>query len=377
MSACNRRKPSANGPAARWGRPAIALAAWTLTTAVASRGQEIAVTVDPRVELVCVVFRLAGHPEYNQARVKAYSEDVDAHFAAVRDHAVVRRARELRRTRGVSYDACMSLAVHLKEGDGGVEARVPFDPRPEGLDARWTPEEASAFVAELSDFAEVGKFAAFLDAHRELYAEATRRMEALIAKEVKLDWFASFFGARPGASFRVAIGLLNGSSNYGARCRLEDGTEELHAILGAWSVDREGLPTFGSGVAETLVHEFVHSYANPVVDAHLDALRPAGERLYAKVAERMRRQAYGDWAIVMRETLVRACTIRYLRANATALDAIRRTADDRGRGFTWIGRVAGALGEYEEDRAAYPTLEAFVPRIVEVLEEEAGSEPPR
>lgn len=44
-------------------------------------GEEISVSVDPRVELVCIVFRLAGHFEYNQARVKRYAVDVDTHFA--------------------------------------------------------------------------------------------------------------------------------------------------------------------------------------------------------------------------------------------------------------------------------------------------------
>lgn len=335
------------------------------------RGEEIAVSVDPRVELVCVVFRLAGHWEYNQARVKGYAADVDTHFAPVRDHAVVKRARDLLRTRGIAYDACMSLAIHLDDA-ATLGERVPFEPLPEGLDPRWTPEDARAFVDELRDFAKAGKFAEFVEAHQELYAETTRRMETLIAKDVKLAWFRDFFGDRPGASFRVAIGMLNGPMNYGTRCRLEDGSEELHAILGAGSVDREGLPAFGSEMVETLVHEFAHSYVNPIVKAHLDALRPAGEKLFAGVAEQMRRQAYGKWETMLCETLVRACVIRYLRANDRGLDALRRMAEDQFRGFRWVGRVADALKAYEKDRATYPTLDAFVPRIVEVLEREAG-----
>ena len=334
-------------------------------------GEEISVSVDPRVELVCIVFRLAGHFEYNQARVKRYAANVDAHFAPVRDHALVKRARELLRTRGIAYDACMSLAIHLDDA-ATLGERVPLEPRPEGIDPRWKPEDARAFVDELRDFAKAGKFAEFVEAHQELYAEATQRMKALIAKDVKLAWFRDFFRDRPGASFRVAIGMLNGPVNYGVRCRLKDGSEELHAILGTGSVDREGLPTFGSGMVETLVHEFAHSYANPIVDARLDALRPAGEKLFAGVAEQMRRQAYGNWEIMLRETLVRACVIRYLRTNDRELDALRRMAEDQFRGFQWVGRLADSLKAYEKDRATYPTLNAFVPRNVELLEREAG-----
>ncbi|MFN9712304.1 MAG: DUF4932 domain-containing protein, partial [Planctomycetota bacterium] len=94
--------------------------------------------------------------------------------------------------------------------------------------------------------------------------------------------------------------------------------------------------------------------------------------LFAGVAEQMRRQAYGKWETMLCETLVRACVIRYLRANDRGLDALRRMAEDQFRGFRWVGRVADALKAYEKDRATYPTLDAFVPRIVEVLEREAG-----
>ena len=37
----------------------------------------IEVTVDPRVELVSIIFRLAGHQEYNQGRVDSYTDDVE------------------------------------------------------------------------------------------------------------------------------------------------------------------------------------------------------------------------------------------------------------------------------------------------------------
>jgi hypothetical protein len=49
--------------------------------------------VDPRVELFSVLFRLAGAPEYQQGRVPAYAQTVDAWFAPYRNHDVVQYAR--------------------------------------------------------------------------------------------------------------------------------------------------------------------------------------------------------------------------------------------------------------------------------------------
>src|SRR5678816_4139586 len=71
------------------------------------KSPQLLVSVDPRVELLSLIFRLAGNPEYNRPRVDSYSHDVETHFEAFRDHPVVALASQLRNTRGVSYDACM------------------------------------------------------------------------------------------------------------------------------------------------------------------------------------------------------------------------------------------------------------------------------
>ncbi|MGA2005174.1 MAG: hypothetical protein ABSG70_17440 [Terriglobales bacterium] len=37
--------------------------------------------VDERVELVSIVFRLAGNPEYNMSPLKGYTSDIDRYFS--------------------------------------------------------------------------------------------------------------------------------------------------------------------------------------------------------------------------------------------------------------------------------------------------------
>jgi hypothetical protein len=51
----------------------------------------VRVLVDPRVELMSVVFRLAGNPEYNQGRIASYVADVDKYFGRFKGHAAVAR----------------------------------------------------------------------------------------------------------------------------------------------------------------------------------------------------------------------------------------------------------------------------------------------
>ena len=65
---------------------AAGMAPWALMAAEPSSvdlpgsAHSLRVIVDPRVELMSVIFRLAGNPEYNQARVKSYAQDAENLF---------------------------------------------------------------------------------------------------------------------------------------------------------------------------------------------------------------------------------------------------------------------------------------------------------
>jgi hypothetical protein len=341
---------------------ALAVVLSVAAPSAAKDAPALEITVDPRVELMSVIFRLAGSPEYCKGRVASYVADVEAHFGKHRDHAVVETARRLRAGRGVSYDAVMSLAIHLKDAKTLREA-VPLKPRPGTLDDRWRVAEARLFLDQARRFAKETGFDAFFAAHKDIYATTVERAQAVLAKEARLDWFGAFFGARPGASFRLVLGMLNGPSCYGPRVR-KGKTEELYCILGVWATDAEGLPVFDRNMVSTVAHEFCHSWANPLVDANEAGLRKAGETLYPLVEQGMRRQAYANWLTMFRESLVRACVVRYVRATQGA-EAARAEANAQvARDFHWVPDLAALLGEYEADRERYGKLDAFMPRVV-------------
>ena len=76
-----------------WLSPAVAV--WAANPAAAEKpaAPHVTVSVDPRVELMSILFRLAGNPEYNQGRVPSYVQDVESHFGRFRDHPVVKLAK--------------------------------------------------------------------------------------------------------------------------------------------------------------------------------------------------------------------------------------------------------------------------------------------
>ena len=191
----------------------------------------VQVSVDARVELFCILCRLAGFEEYNRAAVASYARAVDKQFGPPRDYAVVETLRGLRREKGVGFDAPMSLAVHLKDAVA-LEGRLPFKPRPPGLDSRWPVDDLPEFLAKVREFAVQTDFAGFFKSQSSLHASVVKQAEGLV-RSARLEWFDQFFGARPGAKFKVVVSLLNGPNNYGPSLKV-DGQEEMSCVLGVW-----------------------------------------------------------------------------------------------------------------------------------------------
>ncbi len=342
--------------------PLLLLAA--LGTPGSLRAQVPEMGVDPRVELLSIIFRLAGNPEYNQGLIPAYEQAIAAHFAPYREHEAVRLAAEFRQERGVSFDAVMSMAIHLSDAER-LEEQVPFDAEGSSLERRWGGAEARRFVAAARRFVVDARYAEFRAAQRSLYDTTDARLRRLLVAGVDYTWFSRFFGAPPGGRFVLVPGLANGGGSYGPRVVFPGGQEELYAIVGVSQRDSAGLPRFTEGMIGTVVHEFNHSYVNPVVAGQAERFEGPARRIYDRVMEIMRAQAYGNWKTMVDESLVRAAVIQYLESREGAEAARRAAITEEARGFYWTSELASLLGSYEAQRDRYPDFASFLPRVAE------------
>ena len=175
--------------------PAVWLPAAGSGTTQKQAARPFTVSVDPRVELMSILFRLAGNGEYNQGRVPSYVQDVESHFGRFRDHPAVKLAKQLRETRRLGFNAPMGLAVHVTDAVS-LQERVPLSPLPESMDSRWTPETARQFLDLARKFVAETDFKGFLAKHQPLYQAAVQRMQETLDKQGHLEWFDSFFGPR-------------------------------------------------------------------------------------------------------------------------------------------------------------------------------------
>jgi hypothetical protein len=338
------------------------------TLAVAARAQELRAAVDPRVELMSILFRLAGNKEYRQCRVPLYDQAIDGYFAPYRDHQAVQLARSL----GVGFEAPMKIAAYVRDADT-LDERVPFDGPGAHLFEKWDAGQARAFLSAARQFAAETHFEDFLKSQQPLYEATNERLETFLQNKADLVWFIRFFGLPGPAVFAIVPGLANGAPSYAARVIDENGAEEIYAIPGVSKVDAEGLPVFDSDWGVTMTHEIAHTYVNPAVDKFAARMEKAAGRIYEAVAPAIERQSYGNWKTMLNESLARAVTIEYAVEHDGPEAARILIGKENSRSFFWISGLVDLLGAYRKDREQYPTFESFMPRVAVFFNQTAAN----
>jgi len=134
--------------------------------------------------------------------------------------------------------------------------------------------------------------------------------------------------------------------------------------------DDTGMPKFDYyPFAELIIiHEFNHSFANDLIDNNIEAYRESGEKLFSVSKDLLAKQAYGKWETMMREALVRAAVIKNMKDHDYDQQIIKSLInwEKKECGFFWIEELVAELENYDNQRKKYPTLESYMPRLIEV-----------
>lgn len=320
-------------------------------------------TVDKRVELFSIIFRLAGNPEYNMKFAKNYISDINSYFENYKEHPVIAFAKELHKEKGIGFSKVMFLAVDLEYKNNRFSLIKQSE---NSLADKWDMEDALKFVDLANDFYKTSKFDIFFKNHQLMYAEATKQFDGAVA-DFDQQWYFDYYGDRD-AEYKMVIGIANGGANYGPHVKPVGHKKLIYAIMGSWTFTAEGKALFPKDeYLPYLVHEFNHSFINHILDedGNEAALQAAGEILLDDQRDAMKLEAYEDWQSVINESLVRASVVRYMIDHKNKDEAVQEEISKQTKkGFVWTKELVVLLGEYESSRDKYPTFKSFYPRII-------------
>ncbi len=342
---------------------ALALMALTMQAQVEAE-------VSETVELMSILSRTAGFEEYNMDLGGQYTQDTEAWFAPFKEHPTISHYQGLREQFGIGYNAPMDLAVNLVF-DG---QRMKFIGDKNCMDNRWNYVDIDDFVERLNQFYTDTRFHEFYQQHLDFYQEALRQYNANTMQYFHQDWYSRFYGVEPGEKFCLIMGFTNGGNNYAASRQFPGQSKENFSICGYWTYPQMGSILDPDNVkkyaAPTLIHEFNHSFINPLQEIEKNAklLGDLPERLLNQNYYIMQQQAYGESKTVFNESVVRAATIIYMMENGFSPQEINEELNAQlGYGFTWMPELVAALRDYTTHRNKYPTLSDFYPQIAKVL----------
>ena len=82
---------------------------------------QIKVEVSEPVELMSILSRTAGFQEYHRDLAGQYTKDTETWFAPYKEHSIISYFQGLRNHHDISYDAVMSMAIHLDINNGKIK----------------------------------------------------------------------------------------------------------------------------------------------------------------------------------------------------------------------------------------------------------------
>lgn len=314
------------------------------------------------VELMGLIWRLAGSYEYNLCEVGTVARSADSYFASMINHRAVSMAKEYSKT-NASYDAVAAYGNHLIINELGV---ISFDTDyMEGSDSsfdRWTDAQKNNMLAAVRDFYEVSNF------HDWFVSTLPEQQQAIASfkKVCNLDytWFDSYYGKNDKLSSRIILSFMVGNNNYGISLKRKDGTFLLTPVLGGLAQYSGSVKYYGD--MNLIVHEFSHPYCNPLIDANWTAIENKANEVYEKVGSIMASNAYSIVSM-MYETLVRASAIRYMMSHNMENLVEQAILTEVNGGFIMVRKLVETLEKYEQAASKYATLADFMPEIVDAI----------
>lgn len=322
------------------------------------------------VELMGLIFRLAGASEYCECQVYSVTNSADKYFASMKNHRAVQLAKEYRQT-GVSYDAVTGYANQLIFDENGKLIYEPdyLEESNAGFERRWNERQRNDMLIAVNDFYEKSDFHSWFISTKAEQEQAIAAFKSVC--NLDYTWFDSFYGKNDKISSRIILSFIMGPNNNGISLKRKDGSMFLTPVLGSLS-QYNGKISFG-GDMNLIVHEFSHPYCNPLIEANWSSISKKSEDVYKRVASIMQSQAYSNAKTMMCETLVRTCAIRYMISHGEENQVNYRLADEEGNGFMMVRYLVKIFEKYETGQ--YATLAEFMPGFIKAVNDYDPDDP--
>lgn len=320
---------------------------------------QLRASVDERIELTSIVFRLAEIPEYMNNNVTEYARSIDQWFQPYKNHPLIAFIKKMRAQNRIAYAAVTGSAPYLIIEKGEV---ILNDSKSITLvDPRWTEEAFSEYVSLLNNFYAQSRFYEFFKSQKVLYSEGEKAMDRIL-EQIDVSWFETFYGKKVGSP-SIYLAMANGPHNYS----LDDPTSlSKYGIAIGCIINPSALPQFADRIIPVIIHEIGHNFSDPLIETYWSQVEIPFDKLYENSKIQLRRYAYGDPNTALMEWQNNLFMLMYLKEYDPENFGYN-LADMVRRGFIWMPRSVDFMKNFEENRSQFKIIDDFIPHISDFI----------
>lgn len=328
---------------------------------------KVNVIVDERMELLTVIQYLSGYPILTQADLR-YKKEIEDHFRDYRDHPAVQLHKNIYE-RMFGFDAAPTYMYHFSfPGFKQIADFSENDLRTYQYDVN--KDTLALLMQHFKDFYKRTNFHKFYAAHSKFYDSLTAPVTDKIEESRVIDIMEQHYGTE-GKEYNVVLTPLLHDGGYGPQIKKGNG-QVLYAIIGP-SGESKSFPEFDIKIllSEYVIHEFSHSFCNPLIAKNLAELQK-DSCLLEPIKKDMEEQGYGNWEACLYEHFTRANEIlitEKLLGRQKAADLM--DAMIRNDKWLYLRGLVEVMRKYQDDRTKYKTLEDILPEVVSYFHEQA------
>lgn len=331
---------------------------------------KIDVMVDPNVEMMMILGRIAGAGPYadDVKMNEAYVDDVDEYFKDFKYD----RAAIMVKSYQLEYQGLPEFGMYLNEDDSDFVMKVDnenfliLSKYHIGFDQAKNVPYCSTddFREAVRAFRKSSDFDRFFLEHQKVYEDMIDQTCQYLNNLDFPSWYEDFYGIKLKKHGRVFMTYISAGANWGISIRNKKG-DEIPSVVVCGGQGNENF-TF------LLSHEFSHPKTRPIdlVLAENEKLITKFNEVYQKYPEVYLENGYLNGYSILVEMVNQACANKFLESvfDEKTMDWVNRELILGFHKFIFTPQLADFLDNYLNDRKRYKTLMDFEPELEKFLE---------
>lgn len=242
-----------------------------------------------------------------------------------------------------------------------------FAPESDSLEAA---KQAGLFLSALNRFYQKLSFDEYYRSAKPLYEKALNEIKAALPATGSIAAMESFYLKNFNGYILVPSLTIPSGMAFGVKTQL-DRNIKVYNVFGPFAVqhfDNKDSLNLGYNdpkhILELSIHEFGHSFVNPVADRLPDPLLNSKVKLFLPIQKAMDDQGYPGWRICLTEHFVRAGEViiaRRMGRIAAADDLLKHYVEDRK--FIYLPKIIPVLEAYTKKAEQGSYYEALVEAV--------------